>query len=96
MRLRRNTFMYKYKQTTNNMKIIINAHVENSALTRNIVKVSGEIDMFDFRNNTLTIKGQVNITYKRPLHFGEIWVIRNENNVISICDVTLITIDQLY
>ena len=78
------------------MEITINAHVENSALTRNMVKVSGEIDMFDFRNNTLTIRGKVDITYKRPLHFGEVWVIRDENNVISICDVILVTIDQLY
>ena len=78
------------------MEITINAHVENSALTRNVVRVSGNIDMFDFRNNTLTIKGQVSITYKRPLHFGEVWVIRDENNVISICDVILVTIDQLY
>ena len=78
------------------MKITINAHVENSALTRNMVKVSGEIDMFDFRNNTLTIQGKVDITYKRPLHLGEVWVIRDENNIISICDVILVTIDQLY
>lgn len=78
------------------MEIIISAHVENTALTRNIVRVSGNVDMFDFRNNTLTVKGQVSIIYERPLHFGEVWMIRDENNVISICDVTLVTIDQLY
>ncbi len=78
------------------MEITINAHVEDSALNRNIVRVSGNIDMFDFRNNTLTIKGQVSITYKKHLHFGDVWVIRDKNNVISICDVILVTIDQLY
>jgi hypothetical protein len=78
------------------MEITINAHVENSALTKNIVRISGNVNMFDFRNNILTVKGQVNITYKRPLHFGEVWVICDENNVISICNVILVTIDQLY